>query len=93
MYTFSENMHMELIKMKIVIDTPYVTPTEFARRAGLSERSVRHKIEQGVFLVREKTTGEKGTVFINMIHMAMEAADQAERVRAEQPTSSNAGKE
>ncbi|KAA8697146.1 hypothetical protein [Pseudomonas proteolytica] len=68
--------------MQITIDTPYVTPTEFARRAGLTERSVRHKIDQGLFLVKEKQPGEKGTVFINMVYMAMEAADQAERVRA-----------
>lgn len=68
--------------MQVVIDTPYVTPDEFARRAGLSERSVRHKIDQGMILVREKEPGQKkGTVFINMIHLAMEAAEQAERVR------------
>ncbi|MEN4946792.1 hypothetical protein [Pseudomonas proteolytica] len=51
--------------MQIVIDTPYVTPLEFARRAGLSERSVRHKIESGMILIKEKTEGKKGTVFIN----------------------------
>ncbi|MCY1185724.1 hypothetical protein D9M73_265290 [compost metagenome] len=67
--------------MQIVIDTPYVTPSEFARRAGLTERSVRHKIEQGMILVREKKPGEKGTVFINMVYLTMEAAEQAERVR------------
>lgn len=66
--------------MQITVDTPYMTPNEFARRAGLSERSVRHKIDQGMILVREKKEGEKGTVFINMIYLAMEAADQAERV-------------
>lgn len=67
--------------MQIVIDTPYVTPNEFARRVGLSERSVRHKIEQGMILIREKAPGEKGTILINMVHLAMEAAEQAERVR------------
>lgn len=66
--------------MQITVDTPYMTPNEFARRAGLSERSVRHKIDQGMILVREKKEGEKGTVFINMIYLAMEAAVQAERV-------------
>lgn len=66
--------------MQITVDTPYMTPNEFARRAGLSERSVRHKIDQGMILVRERKEGEKGTVFINMIYLAMEAADQAERV-------------
>ncbi|MDP9518523.1 MULTISPECIES: hypothetical protein [Pseudomonas] len=67
--------------MQITIDTPYVTPNEFARRAGLTERSVRHKIDQGMILVRDKQPGEKGTVFINMIYLALEAAEQAERVR------------
>ncbi|MFP3678897.1 hypothetical protein SB725_17505 [Pseudomonas sp. SIMBA_041] len=66
--------------MKIVIDTPYVTPAEYARRVGISERSVRHKIDQGIILVREKQSGEKGTVFVNMVQMAIEAAEQAERV-------------
>lgn len=76
--------------MQIVIDTPYVTPNEFARRAGLTERSVRHKIEQGMLVIKEKAPGEKGTVFINMVHLTMEAAEQAERVRAAQPGTNNA---
>lgn len=66
--------------MQIVIDTPYVTPLEFARRAGLSERSVRHKIESGMILIKEKPEGSKGSVFINMVHLTMEAAAQSERV-------------
>jgi len=66
--------------MQIVIDTPYVTPLEFARRAGLSERSVRHKIESGMILIKEKTEGKKGSVFINMVHLAREAAEQSDRV-------------
>ena len=70
--------------MQIVIDTPYVTPLEFARRAGLSERSVRHKIESGMILIKEKTEGKKGTVFINMVHLAREAADQSDRVTGTQ---------
>lgn len=77
--------------MQITIDTPYVTPNEFARRAGLSERSVRHKIDQGMILVREKKPGEKGTVFINMIYLAIEAAEQAERVLGPQGTSKKKG--
>lgn len=66
--------------MQIVIDTPYVTPLEFARRAGLSERSVRHKIESGMILIKEKTEGKKGSVFINMVHLTREAAEQSDRV-------------
>lgn len=68
--------------MQLVIDTPYMTPAEFARRAGLTERSVRHKIEQGIILCREKNPGEKGTLFVNMVYLAMEASEQAERVIA-----------
>lgn len=68
--------------MQITIDTPYVTVQEFARRSGLSERSIRREIEAGHFIIRPKEDkGDKSTVFINMVHMAMEAADQAERVR------------
>ncbi|MDG9784358.1 hypothetical protein [Metapseudomonas otitidis] len=71
--------------MQITIDTPYVTVQEFARRSGLSDRSIRREIEQGHFIIRPKEgKGEKSTVFINMIHLAMEAAEQAERVRGQQ---------
>jgi len=70
--------------MQITIDTPYVTVQEFARRSGLSDRSIRREIEQGHFIVRPKDgKGEKSTVFINMVHLAMEAAEQAERVRGQ----------
>jgi hypothetical protein len=68
--------------MQITIDTPYVTVQEFARRSGLSDRSIRREIEAGHFIIRPKDDqGAPTTVFINMVHMAMEAADQAERVR------------
>lgn len=71
--------------MQITIDTPYVTVQEFARRSGLSDRSIRREIEQGHFIIRPKEgKGEKSTVFINMVHLAMEAAEQAERVRGQQ---------
>ena len=70
--------------MQITIDTPYVTVQEFARRSGLSDRSIRREIEQGHFIVRPKDgKGEKSTVFINMVHLAKEAAEQAERVRGQ----------
>lgn len=70
--------------MQITIDTPYVTVQEFARRSGLSDRSIRREIELGHFIVRPKDgKGEKSTVFINMVHLAMEAAEQAERVRGQ----------
>ncbi|WP_152219782.1 hypothetical protein [Pseudomonas sp. SCB32] len=67
--------------MQIVIDTPYVTVQEFSRRSGLSDRSIRREIEQGHYIIRPKAEGTKTSVLINMVHIAMEAAEQAERVR------------
>jgi len=67
--------------MQIAIDTPYVTVQEFSRRSGLSDRSIRREIEQGNYIIRPKTEGSKSSVLINMVHMTMEAAEQAERVR------------
>ena len=66
--------------MQITIDTPYLTVQEFARRSGLSDRSIRREIEQGHYLIRPKVEGSKSAVLINMVHMAMEAAAQAERM-------------
>lgn len=67
--------------MQITIDTPYLTVQEFARRSGLSDRSIRREIEHGHYIIRPKVEGSKSAVLINMVHMAMEAADQAERMR------------
>ncbi|EQM70971.1 hypothetical protein [Pseudomonas tohonis] len=75
--------------MQITIDTPYVTVQEFARRSGLSDRSIRREIEQGRYLIRPKCEGSKSSVLINMVHMAFEAAEQAERVRADHSKSSS----
>lgn len=74
--------------MNIVIDTPYTTVTELARRTGQSESTIRKEIKSGRLLIREKTEGSKEAVLVNMIHIAMEAAEQAERVRADNSKSS-----
>lgn len=66
--------------MQITIDTPYTTVRELSRRSGQSERAIRNEIEKGRILIREKTEGSKEAVLVNMIHLAIEAADQAERV-------------
>ena len=66
--------------MKISIDTPYVTVGEYARRSGQSDSAIRREIELGRYLIRPKTEGSKSAVLINMVHMAVEAAEQAERV-------------
>ncbi len=67
--------------MQITIDTPYVTVSEFVKRSGQSESAIRREIEQGRYLIRPKVDGSKSAVLINMVHLAQEAAEQAERVR------------
>lgn len=67
--------------MQIAIDTPYVTVDEFSKRSGQSNSAVRREIELGHYIIRPKPEGSKSAVLINMVHMAMEAAEQAQRVR------------
>lgn len=67
--------------MQIAIDTPYVTIAEFVRRSGQSTSAVEREIKRGNYVIRPKEDGSKSAVLINMVHMAMEAAEQAERVR------------
>lgn len=68
--------------MQITIDTPYVTVGEFAKRSGQSDSAIRREIELGRYIIRPKVEGSKAAVLINMVHLAMEAAEQAERARA-----------
>lgn len=70
--------------MQITIDTPYTTVRELSRRSGQSESAIRKEIERGRILIREKTDGSKEALLVNMLALAIEAAEQAERVRAEQ---------
>ena len=67
--------------MQIVIDTPYVTVGEYAKRSGQSDTAIRREIELGRYIIRPKVEGSKSAVLINLVHLAMEAAEQAERVR------------
>ena len=69
--------------MQIAIDTPYVTVGEYARRSGQSDSAIRREIEMGRYIIRPKVEGSKSAVLINMVHLAMEAAEQAERIRVE----------
>lgn len=64
--------------MQITIDTPYTTVRELARRSGQSERAIRNDIERGRILVRAKAEGPKEALLINMVALAIEAADQVE---------------
>ena len=68
--------------MQITIDTPYVTVGEFAKRSGQSDSAIRREIELGRYIIRPKVEGSKAAVLINMVHLAMEAAEQAQRARA-----------
>lgn len=70
--------------MQIAIDTPYVTVSEFTKRSGQSKSSVEREIKLGHYLIRPKPDGSKSAVLINMVHITMEAAEQAERVRTGQ---------
>ncbi|AVD81253.1 hypothetical protein C4Q28_03285 [Pseudomonas sp. SWI6] len=67
--------------MQIVIDTPYVTVGEYAKRSGQSDTAIRREIELGRYIIRPKVEGSKSAVLINLVHLALEAAEQAERVR------------
>jgi hypothetical protein len=69
--------------MQITIDTPYVTVGEFAKRSGQSDSAIRREIELGRYIIRPKVEGSKSAVLINMVHLAIEAAEQAERARAQ----------
>lgn len=66
--------------MQVVIDTPYMTISEFTRRSGQSTSAVENEIKSGKYIIRPKKEGSKGAVLLNMVHMTMEAAKQAERV-------------
>ena len=66
--------------MQITVDTPYTTVRELARRSGQSERAIRNDIERGRILVRAKGEGSKEALLINMVALAIEAAEQVERV-------------
>ncbi|MCO1622480.1 hypothetical protein [Pseudomonas putida] len=67
--------------MQIVIDTPYVTVGEYSKRSGQSDTAIRREIDLGRYIIRPKVEGSKSAVLINLVHLAMEAAEQAERVR------------
>lgn len=75
----------EINRMQISIDTPYVTVGEYAKRTGQSDSAIRKEIELGHYQIRPKVPGSKSAVLINMIHLVLEAAEQAELVRSNKP--------
>ena len=63
--------------IQINIDTPFLTVTEFARRTGLTVRAVQNMIYEGRLPVQKRQDPEKRQrVFINMILLAKQAAEQ-----------------
>ncbi|QWQ16169.1 helix-turn-helix transcriptional regulator [Providencia rettgeri] len=62
----------------ITIPDPYVTVSEYSKRTGLSESSVRNMIADGRLPVREKHKDLKqGTVFINLAAITVEALSKS----------------
>ncbi len=62
----------------ITIPDPYVTVSEYSKRTGLTERSVRNMIADGRLPVREKSKDLKqGTVFINLAAITVEALSKS----------------
>lgn len=76
--------------MQIVLDTPYTTVRELARRSGQSERAIRNDIQCGRILIREKNEGSKEAVMVNMVALAAEAVAQVERIHGKSHTKTGA---
>ncbi|EMN5657731.1 helix-turn-helix domain-containing protein [Providencia rettgeri] len=58
----------------ITIPDPYITVSEYMKRTGLSENTVRNMIADGRLPVRGKNKELKqGTVFINLAALTVEA--------------------
>lgn len=52
----------------ILVDSPFVTPREYARRSGLTYSSVRNRIERGELPVYRPVGSS--SVFVNMMALA-----------------------
>ncbi|MFC0973963.1 helix-turn-helix transcriptional regulator [Pasteurella multocida] len=63
------------ICINIQLQAPYVTIKEYARITGTSESNVNKMVQKGILPIKPKL-GLRGTVFINMIALAKEAAMQ-----------------
>lgn len=63
------------ICINIQVDSPYLTVMEFARRNGVTERSVRDLVQQGRLPIRKRKS-EKEKIYINMIALMKEALEQ-----------------
>ena len=59
--------------MNVVIDTPYLSVEEYARRTGMTERSVRERCIKGQLPVRKRRDGER--FFVNNALLMKEALE------------------
>lgn len=60
------------ICINVQLRTPYLTIKEYARLTGTSESNVNKLVQKGKLPIKPKE-GLRGTVFINMIALALEA--------------------
>jgi hypothetical protein len=63
--------------ISIAISAPYVTVDEFARLSGMTPRTVRKYVHEGLLPIRKKKiTGrsDRSTVLINMTALTLEGA-------------------
>ena len=63
------------ICINIQLDAPYITPNEYARRSGLTIRSVKHLISKGLLPIVPKNDGREITL-INLIALAEQASNE-----------------
>ncbi len=60
--------------MNVQIDTPYLTPDEYARRSGMTPRQVLERCKNGDLPVR-KRNNERERYFVNNALLTKEALD------------------
>jgi len=64
----------------ILIDTPYCTAEEFARRTGQSLSTVRTQLDNGQLPFFQPAQKRKSRRLINMMQLAKEALEREEQV-------------
>jgi len=58
----------------VQIDSPYLTPKEFAKRIGLTESAVRQRASKGEYPLKPRKT-ENDKIFINVALMTARALE------------------
>lgn len=65
------------ICINIQIATPYVTVKKFHEQTGLSESKIRDLIDEGFIPSQKDPNKKRGSVLINLMALAKQAATQA----------------